>query len=134
MRAANITAGVAVAVWFALALAGYNLINGVVAQAALGCLQETSVRVISEDRPYQVAPTHAAIFHKSPIPATSSCLPAARDLRLSPAPIMTSATSSLSMLKMIGSPSLSLKFGSAPRANSILAISGSLTWKKTLLR
>lgn len=77
MRAANITAGVAVAVWFALALAGCNLINGVVAQAALGCLQEASVRVISEDRPYQVAPTHAATFRKSPTPATSFCLPAA---------------------------------------------------------
>jgi hypothetical protein len=36
MRAANITAGVAVAVWFAFALVGRDLINGVVRQAALG--------------------------------------------------------------------------------------------------
>jgi hypothetical protein len=36
MRAANITAGVAVTVWLALALVGRDLINGVVGQAALG--------------------------------------------------------------------------------------------------
>jgi hypothetical protein len=36
MRAANITAGVAVAIWFALALAGRGLLSGVVGQGALG--------------------------------------------------------------------------------------------------
>jgi hypothetical protein len=36
MRAANITAGVAVAVWLALALVGRDLVAGVVGQRALG--------------------------------------------------------------------------------------------------
>jgi hypothetical protein len=36
MRAANITAGVAVTLWFALALAGRDLINGTVRQAVPG--------------------------------------------------------------------------------------------------
>ena len=36
MRAANITAGVAVALWFALALVGRDLLNGVVGQVAVG--------------------------------------------------------------------------------------------------
>ena len=36
MRAANITAGVAAALWFALALVGRNLVNGVVGQGAPG--------------------------------------------------------------------------------------------------
>jgi len=36
MRAANITASVTVAIWFALALVGRDLLNGVVGQGALG--------------------------------------------------------------------------------------------------
>jgi hypothetical protein len=36
MRAANITAGVSIAIWFALALAGRDGLNGVVGQRALG--------------------------------------------------------------------------------------------------
>lgn len=36
MRIANITAGVAVATWFALALLGRDVVNGVIAQRAPG--------------------------------------------------------------------------------------------------
>jgi hypothetical protein len=36
MRAANVIAGIAIAIWFGLALVGRDLLNGVVEQEALG--------------------------------------------------------------------------------------------------